>query len=617
MSKSILHTASRFALAGKGKFLLTLSLFLLINALCIPLWTECDYGGFVRTLFDKEARLDLLYTGKITRVEPFQYQVTPKPFYATWMYEGGKNVHRAKLSLRTRWEWQKLSLRLRAQRDGKISMLFRGPDVQDEYGASYSVLTDWRNVKINSKTLLSKRKALSFKKPFTKQLSVRKGDVLYIEAEFRRHHFSTHDFTWLKSEKIWYIITGNLLFFSLIYLLLTYLARRCENVLLSDMLLLIAFFLFLFIPLIGISDAVKSARERRTLAVKPELKDLFKEKSDYGRRYENWFNDHFCGRVSLMKLHDVLRNKLSSVIRTEKAVYFKENGWEFRWPPMVPISALDCTPTSLQSIVQNIVQLNEFCQQNQIKLYVFEAPHKELIYKEIIKDKLGYDENEVIKISHALDSIRNRVRNHQIPYIYPYKELCDATQQDFVFFKWSHHWTDWGAFVGYRELMKEIRKDFPDMSVVSLNDYRKFSNWLIREEYCEYFDRAWQFDLYFNNGEMDDPPNRTLYNYYDNKNGDRMTYRVGKFVKDFIYPAGKHKIMLIGRSQNENLNHFLPFSAKNTRFIRLNSGHVKVVDEFRILTLYGKDILAFKPEILILSINTDDLPRLRDICATK
>ena len=76
MSKSILHTASRFALAGKGKFLLTLSLFLLINALCIPLWTECDYGGFVRTLFDKEARLDLLYTGKITRVEPFQYQVT-------------------------------------------------------------------------------------------------------------------------------------------------------------------------------------------------------------------------------------------------------------------------------------------------------------------------------------------------------------------------------------------------------------------------------------------------------------------------------------------------------------------------------------------------------------
>ncbi len=41
------------------------------NILCLPLWTECDYVGFVRTLFNKEARLDLRYTGKITCAEPF------------------------------------------------------------------------------------------------------------------------------------------------------------------------------------------------------------------------------------------------------------------------------------------------------------------------------------------------------------------------------------------------------------------------------------------------------------------------------------------------------------------------------------------------------------------
>ena len=240
------------------QLLIAILLTLLVNIFCLPLWTEYGYVGFVRTLFNKEARLDLLYSGKITRSEPFHYQVAPKPFYATWMYGAGDNVHRANLSLRTREKWQKLSLQLEAQRDGKITVCFRGPDVQDEYGASYPVLTDWRNVKLNGKTILPKRKAFSFKKNFTKQLSIKNGDILHIEAEFRRHHFSIHDFTGLKSGKIWYIITGNLLLFSLIYLLLTHIAKRHGSIRLSDMMLLVGFFFLLFIPLIGISDAART-----------------------------------------------------------------------------------------------------------------------------------------------------------------------------------------------------------------------------------------------------------------------------------------------------------------------------------------------------------------------
>ena len=602
----------------KSKWLLiAILLTLLVNIFCVPLWTEYDYVGFVRTLFNKEARLDLLYSGKITRSEPFHYQVAPKPFYATWMYGAGDNVHRANLSLRARGKWQKLSLQLKAQRDGKITMLFRGPDVQDEYGTPYPVLTDWRNVKLNGKTILSKRKAFSFKKNFSKQLSVKKGDILHIEAEFRRHHFSIHDFTGLKSGKIWYIITGNLLLFSLIYLLLTHIAKRHGSIRLSDMMLLVGFFFLLFIPLIGISDAVRSARELRMLAVKPELKDLFKEKSDYRRRYENWFNDHFGGRVPLMKIHDVLRNKLSHVIRTRKALYFKENGWEFHLPL---VHNLDCHPTFVQSIVQNLVQLNQFCQQHQIKLYVLEVPKKEIVYKELIKENYGFDEKKLTKVTQAQEFIRNEVRNQNIPYTYPYKALCVAMKSDFVFFKWTHHWTDWGAFVGYRELMKEINKDFPNMPVVSLSDYQRFQSWLIRDLWWNGLDYRGSFrQLYqhFNYEGNDKVSNQVLYNYYDNIYGGEMVFKVGRYTKEFSYPKGKQRVMLIGTSQNEILCHFLPYSVAEMKYVRLNGGQVKTVDEFKILKYYKKDILTFKPDILILSIHTDDLPRLRDICANK
>ena len=53
------------------KIWISILLALLVNILCLPLWTECDYGGFIRTLFNKEGRLDLLDSGKITRAEPF------------------------------------------------------------------------------------------------------------------------------------------------------------------------------------------------------------------------------------------------------------------------------------------------------------------------------------------------------------------------------------------------------------------------------------------------------------------------------------------------------------------------------------------------------------------
>ena len=593
------------------KISIAVFLTLFVNILCLPLWTECDYGGFVRSLFNKEIRFDLLYTGKITRAEPFQYQVLPEPFYATWVYEPRTNVHRANLSLRAKGKWQKLSLRLKAQRDGKITVLFRGPGVQNEYGASYSVLTDWRNIKINRKTILPRRKAFSFKKNFAKQLSVKKGDVLHIEAEFRRHHFSIHDFTWLKSGKVWYLITGNLLFFSLIYLLLTYIAKRHGCIRLSNMLLLIAFFLFLFLPVIGISDAVKSVRELRMLAVKPELRDIFKEKSDYGRRYENWFNDHFCGRVPLMKLHDSLRNKLSHIIRTKRAIYFKENGWDFLLPL---ISNLDCRSSFLESIVQNIVQLNEFCQQNNIKLYVLEVPKKEIIYKELIKENYGFDEKKLAQVSQAQEFIRNEVRKHHIPYIYPHKALCAAMKSDFVFFKWSQHWTDWGAFVGYRELMSEICKDFPDVPVVSLRDYERFRSRFMRDELYEDFRPPESQLLQFLNFHGDF---KILYDYYNHKNGDEMVFKFGERSKEFAHPKGKQNIMFVGRSMNENLSRFLPWSASKAKYIRLNTGRVKETDQFKIIKLYKKDILSFGPDILILSINTDDLPRLRDLCSTK
>lgn len=597
----------------RKRFFFALFLTLVADIFCLPLWTEYDYLSFIRTLFNKGVQIDLLYKGNITRAEPFRLKISPEPLNNISCFYGSDNLQRAVIKLRAKGKWQKLNLQLEALQDGEITMVFRGPDVHDEHDRIYSILTDWRNLKVNDHILFSGCRNFTYLECYVKQITVKKHDVLKIEAEFRRHHFSIHDFTFLKAGNLWYLITGNLLFFLLIWRLLSVSTIHRGRIDRSDVFLLVTFFLCTLIPMIYISDEVKNVRENRMLAVKPTLKQILR--GGTGGGYEEWFNDHVGGRTALIKLRDIIRNMLSHVISTQKAIYLKEKGWSF----VLPLeSRIDGSPAFINSVVQSLVQLNQFCQQNQIKLYVMDVPRKENVYKELLSDEYGFDEKTFTRTSQVQETIRNETRKHLIPWIYPYEALRNASKRDFVYFKWTHHWTDWGAFVGYQELMKEIRKDFPDIPVASLNDFRKSTNCFIRDDFHEDYFLGRYLWINYNYGDGDDAPReRTQYNYYDHKRGDIVTYKVGKFTKDFSYPRGKHKIMLIGTSQNENLCHFLPYSAALTKYIRLNMGQVKGTETWKILKLYKKDILAFKPEILVLSIPSEDIPQIREFSSTK
>lgn len=362
--------------------------------------------------------------------------------------------------------------------------------------------------------------------------------------------------------------------------------------------------------MIDISNAVKSTRERRVLATKPKLEDVFKEKADYGRRYENWFNDRFCGRSLLIKLHDSICYNINRIIRTKSALYFKEDHLLIQLPEYGTVFGLP----HAQLISRSINQLNDFCEKNRIKLYILEIPRKEFFYKNIVKEKYGFNDKRFTKISQMREAVRESARAHHIPYIYPHEALQEEAKQNLIYFKSSVHVTETGAFIAYRELMKAILRDFPDMPVVSLNDCRKLQNKLIRDGW------HWTFgygDLLFFFGFKDDPDHRVVYNYYEHKNNNKIMVQVGEFMKDFTYPEGKHRVMLAGTSNNNVISRFLSFSASETRFIQLNMNPVPRVEQWKFLKLFKKDILAFKPEILILSISTNDLPQLHNLYSTK
>ena len=239
-------------------------------------------------------------------------------------------------------------------------------------------------------------------------------------------------------------------------------------------------------------------------------------------------------------------------------------------------------------------------------------PKKESIYQDILKQSIGFkDEEDKIFEKYMSDIQKDTVG---VNIIYPYDELKKASQKDFVFFKNSHHWTDWGAYIGYEELMEKIKKDFPDINVVSLDDYKRTTSNLIRDDWLRDFNYGHTTNLLNIDGKKaKEDIFKTEYNYYDNKDANNMKIRVGKYIKEFEYKKGKYKILVIGNSQNEDLMQYLPYSANKLRYIRVNKGQAKDGKDYKLIKYYKNEIFNFNPNIMILTIGSQQIHNCSDI----
>lgn len=65
--------------------------------------------------------------------------------------------------------------------------------------------------------------------------------------------------------------------------------------------------------------------------------------------------------------------------------------------------------------------------------------------------------------------VKKLARKSGVNIIYPKEKLIQKakTAEDLIFFKQDHHYTEYGFFFIYRELMKQIKRDFPDIPVLS------------------------------------------------------------------------------------------------------------------------------------------------------
>lgn len=317
----------------------------------------------------------------------------------------------------------------------------------------------------------------------------------------------------------------------------------------------------------------------------------------FGKNFEDWFKFRFVFRKQMINTYCTLPLKMFG--KNERGAYNKSSGdlynvWEF-----IPYGEY-----IINEKFKALISFNEFCEKNGINLYVFVTPQKPRIYPTDLGIYNQYDMHE--EFINFVDNIKD------LKVVYPYKDLIKDTKTQRLFFKPDHHWTDDGAYIGYKSLTSKIKQDFPQVKILQPNDFDYFYNKKIRFDFSRKFeDGRTGYILGFFPKDIQRFHSYD-YRYYRHKDFDnlkiktiRTDYRRSK--DSYYQKAPDLKVLVFGSSMTENLIEFLPYTFRTFRYIRLNPGASEGEEDYKILKKYKNEILEYKPDIIIFSASYNNI----------
>ncbi len=224
-------------------------------------------------------------------------------------------------------------------------------------------------------------------------------------------------------------------------------------------------FIFLAIIFVPLTDAIFSLQldktvdtEKRKLSERPTFR--LDSMADFPSRFNNYFNDHFPFRKLLIKVHSMWSSEMFSVSAVSD-VLLGEEGWlylmqynnintleEYKGMLELPVS-------KLESIRLNLERRKRILDSLGIKFVVFVAPDKHSIYPEYIPKSI----KRRGPFPSRLDQVIQYLKEHSTVSILDVRgNLLEKkpTARYMSYMKTDTHWNDYGGFMAYQALMKEL-----------------------------------------------------------------------------------------------------------------------------------------------------------------
>ncbi len=238
-----------------------------------------------------------------------------------------------------------------------------------------------------------------------------------------------------------------------------------------DSLFIILFGIILFIPMGKISKFDISVQENRRLARYPEffIENKFNEK--FGPQFDTWFNDRFNGRDSFINVYNHIVSYIILKPYSRISLLGRE-GWMYtKGHAAVEMFQNNnlFSDKELKIIGNNISNFVSSAKRKGVKnVYFLLNNDKESLYSEYYPTnikKLG----PISRLEQLLTYLHT---NYPHIAVFNFKDKYkDIKKSETVFYKTGTHMNHIGSFYNYKLMMESIKKDYPDLRILKLDDF--------------------------------------------------------------------------------------------------------------------------------------------------
>lgn len=369
-----------------------------------------------------------------------------------------------------------------------------------------------------------------------------------------------------------------------------------KSIKLADLIFLTICGILLLIPCCKIDFSKKIYGGKTYLKDFPSLYKKNNFNLNIGQDFDAWLGSRFFTKNELKKIYNMFSCSMNinycingyKVFDKKNSVIYQKTFWGYQ-------------KDNRAEIANSIQELNNWCKKRNIKLYILIIPSRANFIKyNTPNKKLKFSEDSAEKI------VKYAKTHTDANIIFPYDELKTANKKSLVYFKTDHHWTQTGAYIGYRALMEEIKKDFPEIFILNENNLTTSKNKLVKG----LFDRKYDGGSMLKYSGFPEFYEKKLltedYLYYTTplKSNLKITNQSDlpyfNSETDYIFSyngENKRRAILIGDSFTSNLSVFLPYSFREV---------VSLLDNYRRFNFkeYEKIITVYEPDIIIVNMRT-------------
>ncbi|MBO4390084.1 MAG: hypothetical protein J5825_04430, partial [Lachnospiraceae bacterium] len=181
--------------------------------------------------------------------------------------------------------------------------------------------------------------------------------------------------------------------------------------------------------------------------------------------FESWFNDHIGLRDPMIRANASIRIRLFGEMPPGADYRLGPNG-ELNYVGQIVIPEYQHTnllpEEQIQRICDSYTVVNDYLEHRGIRFYYMQNWDKQSIYPEYFPDSV-IQYGDVSMTDQVVDALKTRT---SVPVISTKEVLIAGKEQYETYSIWgnSTHWTDRGAYLGYRQLMETIAQDYEEFS---------------------------------------------------------------------------------------------------------------------------------------------------------